>query len=144
MNNMASPLYATLRMVESCPKQLEYSLKLTAQGEKAPLDLRFAHEFQFTLWGSWCSWEPRSAGTQAAKAEDATDTYSIRDLFGFRGTIQAYREDSRQARIPPPTRTPASRTLLLQESSRKLNPACRCSQNALGNINAKCVSPAES
>ena len=101
MNNMASLLYATLRMVESCPKQLEYSLKLTAQGEKAPLDLRFAHEFQFTLWGSWCSWEPRSAGTQAAKAEDATDTYSIRDLFGFRGTIQAYWEDSRQARIPP-------------------------------------------
>ena len=36
------------------------------------------HEFHFTLWGSWCSWELHSAGTQAAKAEDATDTYSIR------------------------------------------------------------------
>ena len=59
-------------MVESHPKQLEYSLQLTAQGEKAPPDLRFAHELHFTLWDSWCSWELHPAGTQAAKAEDAT------------------------------------------------------------------------
>ena len=30
------------------------------------------------MWDSWCSWELHPAGTQAAKAEDATDTYSIR------------------------------------------------------------------